>query len=104
MPFLPFPEQGPVPVNAMWESGTAEIAVLFDQPLMDGPLEASNWSYQPPELPTIVAAEVIEGNVLLTLNGPPAQVNSVSYSPPPFDVVGADGGEPAEGFSDFPVT
>jgi len=103
MPFLRFPDPPPVPVSAMWESGSTEIAVLFDQPLMDGPIEPTNWTFQPASFQTVVAAEVIDGNVLLTLSGSPPAVESVSYSPPPFDVVSDATGEPAEGFSEFPV-
>ena len=88
----------------MWASGTMVIEVSFTEPVVDGVLDASNWSYSPGGLETITNVDAVGGVVRITLDGSPLSVSSVSYAPPPFDVVGQVSGSNVEAFAGFPVT
>lgn len=99
MPSRAFPEPL-IPVAATWMDGSALVEVVFDQPLVEGVLEAGNWSVPGAALS---AAHALGAAVRLELIGEPTVVSTVSYSPPPFDVTAAATGTPALAFSDFPV-
>ncbi len=91
-------------VGAVWGSGTTLIEVSFSEPIADaGSLDVSNWSFLPFSLSSITAVVASEGVVRVFLGEPPAGVSSISYSPPPFDVIGELSGLGAEAFTDFPV-
>lgn len=102
MPSRPFPEP-PIPVSATWEDGSQLIQVTFDQPIADGALDAANWSFLPVALVNVDSVIVSAGVVRVVLTGVPDSVTDVSFNPPPFDVVADGTGEPAEGFSNYPV-
>lgn len=92
-----------MPSGATWESGSTLIEVTFDQPLEDGALDAGNWSFAPPGPAVINGASVAGGVVQLQLSAAPLSVSTVSFAPPPFDVVAAGSGLSAAAFSGFPV-
>lgn len=87
----------------MWANGTTVIEVSFTEPVVDGVLDVSNWSYSPGGLETITSVDAVGGVVRITLDGAPLSVSSVSYAPPPFDVVGAISGSNVEAFAGYPV-
>ena len=102
MPFLRFLEP-PVPAGATWESGTSIVVVTFDQPLEDGVLDAGNWTVATGGPASVTGASVVGGVVQVQLNAVPFAVTTVSFAPPPFDVVAAGSGLEAAAFSGFPV-
>jgi len=102
MPFPRFPEP-PVPAGATWESGTAIVEVTFDQPLENGALDAGNWAVATGSPASVTGASVVGGVVQVQLNAAPLSVSTVSFAPPPFDVVAAGSGLAAAAFSGFPV-
>lgn len=102
MPSRPFPDP-PVPAGATWQSGTAIVVVTFDQALADGALDAGNWFVSTGGPASVTGAAVVGGVVQVQLNAAPLSVNTVSFAPPPFDVVAAGSGLAAAAFSGFPV-
>jgi len=87
----------------MWESGTAIVVVTFDQPLENGALDSGNWTVVTGGPASVTGASVVGGVVQVTLSAAPLSVSSVSFAPPPFDVVAAGSGLAAAAFSGFPV-
>lgn len=98
------PEPPPVPVLADKTNG--HLDVYFSSTLTPGPLNAGNWFIREANtawLP-IGPTAVLPNRVSIDLFGlgPDVGPDVVSYSPPPFDVVGPGG--PAAAFADYPIT
>lgn len=98
------PDGLPVPVLAQWASPRARV--WFSTPITAGVLDVTNWFVrvgnrsQSLFTATAIAPNYVE---LLSIgSGPDIGPDVVSYSPPPFDVVGPGG--PAAAFADFPIT
>lgn len=95
----------PTPISARWLPAGKRLYVTFDQSLVDGVLDRTNWQYRyanrlyVPVVCGAVGNEVQMGAFSGMLNPGP---NVVSYYPPPFDVTNLDL-LPAPGFVDFPI-
>lgn len=102
MPCRPFPD--PVfPISAE-QITTNQVEVVFSRDLAAGMLDAGNWLARAGITPVAAAsAEATGGSVVVITLVSAGAFASVSYSPPPFDVVGAGDGTPADAFDDFPV-
>lgn len=98
------PDPPPVPILATWTN--PNCFVTFDQVLGPGVLDNANWFVRVGNFSRGVAtATVVPPSVvrLTTVGfGPDAGPDIVSYSPPPFDVIGSGG--PAVAFADYPIT
>lgn len=92
-----------MPSSATWQSGTSVVEVTFDQALEDGALDAGNWTVVVGGPASVTGASVVSGVVQVQLSAAPLSVTSVSYDPPPFDVVAAGSASAAEAFADYPV-
>lgn len=98
------PEPPPVPILATNVANT--LSVFFSTPITPGPISQLNWAIRlanfnrDPIVATAVAPNRVDVTHLQVLPNPGPDV--VSYSPPPFDVVGPGG--PAVAFADFPIT
>ena len=105
---FPDPPEPPEVVGAVFTAGPNVLTVMFDQALVPGAVDVGNWFLRVSgRIWTITAADADSNRVVLgtTVGAVQAGADVVSYSPPPFDVVSAlPGGDPAEAFSDFPVT
>jgi hypothetical protein len=101
------PPDPPVPTSATWAGGSAPVYVFFDQALASNPAaDTGNWSLRLGGfVHTVTGVNVSPVGVALqhtagpSLPGP----DTVSFDPPPFDVIGANGA-PVAAFSTLPVT
>jgi len=100
------------PVSAA-QTAPNQVEVTFNADLQPGALDAANWSAKAgitPAAATSAEAGPSSGgggggaNVVRVTLDTSASFTSVSYSPPPFDVVSDGGGVTAAAFTDFPVT
>lgn len=97
-----FPEP-PQPVSATFTESL--VTVTFDQDLVAGSLDASNWTVHDGNTYfQVTDAEANGQDVALTLGSPSIGPGAagVSYDADPPDVVGDDSGLPAGPFTDFP--
>ncbi len=99
MPFPRFPDPPvpPVPVGGSYDSLTGSWSVMFDRLLADGVVDAANWHLLRAGGEHEATSAMADG---LTVSGTAAiasGVMAIRYSPPPFDVLGADGAA-VEGF------
>lgn len=80
--------------------------VQFSTSLTLGPLDTGNWFVRVGNRSQTIFTAVASAPDLVLLtsigSGPNPGPDVVSYSPPPFDVIGPPG--PAPAFSDFPIT
>jgi len=86
-----------------------QVEVTFNADLQPGALDAANWSAKAgitPAAATGAEAAPSSGgaNVVRVTLDTSASFTSVSYAPPPFDVVSDGGGVAAAAFTDYPVT
>jgi len=106
MPCLRFPDVV-VPVSAQQVSAD-QVEVAFNVDLVAGALIAGNWQARAGITQVNAVTASVPGGggastVLVTLASSGTFV-TVSYSPPPFDVVAVAGGVAADAFADFPVS
>lgn len=103
---LSLPE-APVPILAEWLALPARVRVTFDRELTADPaLDASNWyAYRTGFLYTATSAAASGTQVLvnLTKSDPAVKDDSVTYGPPPFDVLSSVG-VAAAAFLEYPIT
>jgi hypothetical protein len=97
----------PVIVDADGSAMPTALLLTFDQVLVAGSLNLGNWSvFWGGRVYSVASASASADQVIIT--GSQASTfpfpDQVSFSPPPFDVVGASGGLPAAAFSAFPIT
>jgi hypothetical protein len=99
--------EAPVPILAEWLSLPARVRVTFDRPLTADPaLDPSTWyAYRTGFLYTCTAAAASGSQVLCSLSksDPAVKSDSVTYQPPPFDVLSSVG-VPAAAFLEYPIT
>jgi len=98
------PAGAPLPILATWNPGIRQLLVQFDQQLVPGPVDALNWSiFTPGTWFRGTAASAFGGFVSVAMGpvGPWFGPNTVSFMPPPFDVLNLDY-VPAAGFTGFP--
>lgn len=97
----------PVPILAQWFGFPANhVIVTFNHQLAPGVLDHTNWTAIFGLQAYAGSAAVAAGNtvnVTMVNAGIGAPVNSVTYTPPPFDVR-TPHGTPAAGFAAFPIT
>lgn len=79
----------------------------FDRPLVAaGVLDTGNWAVRVANNLHVITGVSASGNAVTVLLGgliPNVGPDQVTYSPPPFDVLGENGAA-AKSFSGFPVT
>lgn len=97
----------PKPISATYAGGAAQLIVTFDEPLIAAPfLVAANWTIRLNGYLQQFGSGSASGDVV-TINRTDNVVDPgpdvVSFTPPPFDVVGVSG-VPAPAFLGFPVT
>lgn len=98
------PDPPPVPILATNVANTLDVQ--FSTVLAIGPLAAGNWTIRignfdrQPTVAVVVPPDTVRVTHLPVFPNPGPDV--VSFSPPPFDVVGPGG--PAVAFADFPIT
>lgn len=82
----------PVPVSAFLDPGLVVASVTFDSPIVLGPVSIGNWSVQfgSLNLPVTFADVIDPYTIQLDLTTPVFAGSGffVSYSPPPFDLLG----------------
>lgn len=96
----------PVPVSAVWAELPKRVEVTFDVPLTAAiGLDVANWyAYRAGWLHTATAVSA-SGSVvtaLMTQSDPSELPDSVTYQPPPYDVLSA-AGQPAPAFAQYPI-
>ncbi len=96
----------PEPEDALLDAPETSLTVTFDGPLRpDAALNLPNWFLNFNGTNFAINAAVAAGNtVTLTVVDTlfPGVPPGVTYTPPPFDVIGT-GGNPAQPFAVFPV-
>ena len=98
------PAAPPLPVSASWNPLIRRLLVKFDQQLVPGAVNALNWVIFTPGQwfrGTASSAFGDSVSIAMALIGPWFGPSSVSFSPPPFDVLNLDY-VPAAGFVGFP--
>ena len=103
---LSLPE-APIPVLAEWLALPARVRVTFDRQLTPDPvLDPSTWyAYRTGFLYTCTAAAASGDQVLCNLvkSDPAVKDDSVTFTPPPYDVLSSLG-VPCDGFFEYPIT
>ena len=101
------PLKPPLILSAVYSTGTTILTLTFDHPLKAGTSAVGNWfvrennSRLTPLARLVISDFTVSGALGLPLLNFGADV--VSYTPPPFDVVGMNGLR-LESFADFPLT
>lgn len=101
------PPNGPAPTKATFFTLPDRVVVDFDGPLTAGPLDTANWFIrrlnQGWPTPSVAAAAAAVTITLGAPGWPNPGFDSVSYRPPPFDLLSATG-QPSAGFDHYPIT
>lgn len=93
----------------MFALATGVLTLAFDRLLTVGPLAVANWTAiaGPNQwVATSIGVEAgspsaVTGTFVISAASPPGA--TVTYAPPPFDLLGATG-TPAAAFTNFPIT
>lgn len=97
----------PAPTSAIYTGAPRKVEVFWDHALDPvGAIDKTNWAVVIDGIPAVITtATALADRVRLDLGlgGGLNGDNTVSYAPPPFDVVGTQGA-PAPAFALFPVT
>lgn len=101
----------PVPIGATFSLSSQQVVTTFDQPLIAGSIDTANWDVQlnigagirrwrPAGSVQAVGSRVqwIAMDV-----GSAFLASTITYAPPPFDVLGLAGAMPAAAFAFSPV-
>lgn len=99
--------EAPVPISAVKSGLPPIVTVTYDRPLTADPaLDVGNWyAYVGGWLYTCTAAAASGNQVVVTLAASDPSINpdSVTYDPPPYDVLSSIG-VPAAAMPQYPVT
>jgi hypothetical protein len=104
-------DYAPRPISATVSASTSVYVLKFDVELVTGVRDRFNWSWDlditgpdlvfTPNAPMVVNSFTITG--ILTPSGSGVGGPTVTYTPPPFDIVGTNG-KPMAAFAGLPVT
>lgn len=95
----------PKPIAAGINTGTGAWYVAFDRPLQAGILDADNWYLRYLSTRWVPYSAIVLGTDVTgfaAAAGAAVGPDVVSYSPPPYDVIGTNG-YAAAAFADFPL-
>lgn len=103
---LPSSDPPPIPVSAIYKLSAEELRVTFDATLQTASIDPNNWKmWLGNDRFAAVSADTIANRMVAKMipDGTEVNLDSVSYLPPPFDLISA-GGIPAEAFDKLPVS
>lgn len=96
----------PTITSAVLNTGTFQVTMTFSEAIQAASLDTSNWHVTYSNQAYLcVVANATGGQVVIQLASPSGggPDDIVTFTPPPFDVVGV-GGQPVAAFGSFPLT
>jgi hypothetical protein len=99
------PKTAPIPISGVGPTADpGQFLLTFDQDIFDQTMTGTNWSFRfEGNRWAVATAGVFNGKVGLdaVMGAPDAGPDAITFTPPPFDILGRFNGLPAAAFTDF---